>query len=113
MILREKPDWKEFVRCGYFTDLTDKLMAMDVEKYKKIWQFAKKEENFLDAFLHLKRSFKLEGIDENYDKAKLRRWSLAEFKSWANNFIETKEKKDFFPVSLMDLSGLDGFYEGF
>lgn len=112
-ILREKPDWKEFVQCGYFTDLTDKLMAMDIEKYKKIWQFANKEENFLDAFLHLKRSFKIEGIDEKYDKAKLRRWSLTEFKSWANNFIEAKKKNDFFPIFLNDLSGLEGFYEGF
>jgi len=111
-IIREEPEWKEYVNFGFFCVPNDNLGQMvDLDQYGKIWHYAQKNEDYHDAFLHLKRAFKVKGIGKEEMK-KLRHWSLNDFKMWSNKFIEEKEKKSLPVFSLQDLWGLEGFYEG-
>ena len=108
-INQEYPEWKEYVKFGYFSGLMDNLRDMDIDQYRRIWNFAKHDEDLLDGLLHLKWAFKIEGIMSG---ERMKYWSLDEFKEWAGNFIATKEKA-ILPISLNDLAGLEGFYEGY
>jgi hypothetical protein len=99
-IIQNYPEYKDYVQFGYFSGFHDNLRRMDGDQYKRIWDFAIKDEDYLDALLHLKWAFKLEGIEEGKMLDKnwkttnlLADWSLNDFKLWAEKFIETKEKK--------------------
>lgn len=112
-IVLRHPEWKEFVHNGFFCEPIDNLWNMDSEHYNKIWQFAQKEDKYLDAFLHLKRAIEINEIGiGNEAKNKLKDWNLNDFKIWANKFIEAEGMKPLPIFSLKDISRLEGFYEG-
>jgi hypothetical protein len=88
-IIRKHPEWKQYVEYGFFSEPIDNLGHMGSEPYNKIWQLAQKENDYLDAFLHLKRAIKIKGIGiGKEEKNKLKNWSLNDFKMWVNKFIE-------------------------
>ena len=68
----------------------DNLRDMDIGQYRRIWNFAKHDEDLLDGLFHLKWAFKIEEIKAG---ERLKYWTLVEFKEWAGKFIETKERQ--------------------
>lgn len=110
-LIKRHHEWNELVKCGYFSSTADAWQFMDIDKYRKIWSFVSKNENFLDGFLHLKRAFKIEGIEQK-EWENLRHWSFDQFKAWIANYAEKKEKNEFVPNFLKDLSGMFGFHKG-
>ena len=80
-ILLRHPEWKEFVHYGFFCEPIDNLYNMNSEYYNKIWQFAIKDEAYLDAFLHLKKAIGINELGRGMEaRNKLKYWNLNDFK---------------------------------